>query len=259
MKSLEKKRIFGLDLLRAIAISLVVVSHCTYILFPENTNSLVTLIRVFGAIGVDLFFVLSGYLIGGILLRTLLNNKVTFSHLMLFWKRRWLRTLPNYILILIVNILLGVILGYTLPDNIANYFVFFQNFTTPHPDFFTEAWSLSIEEYAYILLPLVLFLSIGVWRKTDKSRLFFIVSLASIILLFVFKIFYFYTAEVSSYKQWSATYRKVVVYRLDAIYIGFLVAYLTHVKTKLIIRYNVFFSVLGGAFAVVFTCGNLLV
>lgn len=246
MKSLEKKRIFGLDLLRAIAISLVVVSHCTYILFPENTNSLVTLIRVFGAIGVDLFFVLSGFLIGGILLRTLLNNKVTFSHLMLFWKRRWLRTLPNYILILIVNILLGVILGYTLPDNIANYFVFFQNFTTPHPDFFTEAWSLSIEEYAYILLPLVLFLSIGVWRKTDKSRLFFIISLASIILLFVFKIFYFYTAEVNSYKQWSATYRKVVVYRLDAIYIGFLVAYLTHVKTKLMIRYNVFFSVLGG-------------
>ena len=61
MKSLEKKRIFGLDLLRAIAISLVVVSHCTYILFPENTNSLVTLIRVFGAIGVDLFYVKDYY------------------------------------------------------------------------------------------------------------------------------------------------------------------------------------------------------
>ncbi len=66
----ELKRNFGLDLLRAIAISLVLISHCTYLLFPENESLLITFVRTLGAIGVDLFFVLSGYLIGGILLKT---------------------------------------------------------------------------------------------------------------------------------------------------------------------------------------------
>ncbi len=60
-------RNFGLDAIRALAIILVVLSHCTYIL-PEFNLQLTNGIRLFGATGVDIFFVLSGFLIGGILL-----------------------------------------------------------------------------------------------------------------------------------------------------------------------------------------------
>ena len=63
---IKNNRVFGLDLLRAVAISLVVISHITYLLFPVNNSLIVTGVRVIGAVGVDLFFVLSGFLIGKI-------------------------------------------------------------------------------------------------------------------------------------------------------------------------------------------------
>jgi peptidoglycan/LPS O-acetylase OafA/YrhL len=245
MKSLEKKRVFGLDLLRAIAISLVVVSHATYILFPNSEHSIVTLIRIFGAIGVDLFFVLSGFLIGRILLKTLLKSKVSFTDLTLFWKRRWLRTLPNYVLILCVNIVLCLSLGQALPENIMYYFVFLQNFSLDHPDFFTEAWSLSIEEFAYIVLPFLLFISVSFWQKIDKAKLFLWGTILTIIVLFVFKINYYFNTEVVTYKDWSGSYRKVVIYRLDAIYISFLLVYIMQVIPEFIKQFKVVFALLG--------------
>ncbi len=245
MISLEKERIFGLDLLRTIAISLVVISHATYILCPNSEHSLVTLLRVIGAIGVDLFFVLSGFLIGRILLKTILKTKVKFADLILFWKRRWLRTLPNYVLILVVNIVLCISLEKLLPKNIGSYFVFLQNFDTPHPDFFTEAWSLSIEEFAYLVLPFLLFITLSFWKNIDKSKLFLWGTIITIAVLFILKINYYLNTEIASYKDWSATYRKVVVYRLDTIYMGFLIAYLMHVKLKLMHHYKLIFAVLG--------------
>ena len=245
MISLGKERIFGLDLLRTIAISLVVISHATYILFPNSEHSLVTLLRVIGAIGVDLFFVLSGFLIGRILLKTILKTKAEFADLILFWKRRWLRTLPNYVLILVVNIVLCICFGKLLPKNIGSYFVFLQNFNTPHPDFFTEAWSLSIEEFAYLVLPFLLFITLFFWKNIDKSKLFLWGTIITIAVLFILKFNYYLNTDITSYKAWSSTYRKVVVYRLDAIYIGFLIAYLMHVKLKLMHHYKLVFAVLG--------------
>lgn len=245
MKSLDKERVFGLDFLRAVAITLVVVSHATYILFPETTHVFITLTRLLGAIGVDLFFVLSGFLIGRILLKTILNNKIKLTDLMIFWKRRWLRTLPNYVLILLINILLCIFLGNSLPEHIASYFLFLQNFSTPHPDFFTEAWSLSIEEFAYILAPFFVYIALCFWRKIDRVKLFFWVSLVSIALLFILKGQYYFTTEVFSYKEWSSTFRKVVVYRLDAIYMGFLMVCVVQFKQMLVKRFKTVFMYSG--------------
>lgn len=245
IKSLQKDRVFGLDFLRTIAISLVVISHGTYILCPNSESALLTFTRVFGAIGVDLFFVLSGFLIGGILIKIIQNPTSQFSDLILFWKRRWLRTIPNYVLILIVNVLLCVSLGKVLPDSIFNYVVFTQNFTSPHPDFFTEAWSLSIEEYAYLLVPLLLFLSVKLFGTINKIKLFIRLTIAVVTILLVFKLNYFLTAEVDSYKTWSATFRKVVLYRLDSIYIGFVAVYVTNYYEKLVLSYKGALAVIG--------------
>lgn len=245
MKSLQKERVFGLDFLRAVAITLVVVSHATYVLFPETTHALITLTRLLGAIGVDLFFVLSGFLIGRILLKTILKDKIKLTDLMIFWKRRWLRTLPNYVLILLINILLCICLGNSLPEHIASFFLFLQNFSTPHPDFFTEAWSLSIEEFAYVLVPFFVYITLCFWRKVDRVKLFFWVSLVSIALLFVLKLQYYFTTEIFSYKEWSSTFRKVVVYRLDAIYMGFLMVCVVQFKQMLVKRFKTVFMYSG--------------
>lgn len=241
----ELKRNFGLDLLRAIAISLVVVSHCTYLLFPKNTSFYVTFFRTMGAVGVDLFFVLSGFLVGGILLKLMTERKTNFNELFKFWKRRWFRTLPNYFLILMVNILLLLIQGIDLPDNIFLYFSFFQNISSPHPDFFSEAWSLSIEEFAYLLLPFVIFLGFTLFKKTSKRALFIWASILTIALLTFFKWKYFKTVSVINYQEWSATFRKVVIYRMDSIYFGFVLVYLVRTFPKHIKEYKTRLFVFG--------------
>ncbi|MFA5298283.1 MAG: acyltransferase [Lutibacter sp.] len=165
-------RVFGLDLIRSIAIGLVVMSHATLLVFPNSKNPIFIGIRILGAIGVDLFFVLSGFLIGGILLRHIELQKTRFEDLFSFWKRRWFRTLPNYFLVLFLNVLIFLFLGDNLPKSILLYIPFLQNFSTPHPDFFTEAWSLSIEEYAYLLLPFLLFFSFKFFKTAIMKNYF---------------------------------------------------------------------------------------
>ena len=233
MTLIRSKRVYGIDVIRSIAISLVLISHCTYLLYPNNNTIILSFIRTLGAVGVDLFFVLSGYLIGGLLLKNIESGKTSLSHLLIFWKRRWLRTLPNYFLVLVLNIILLLILDDALPKNLWLYIPFLQNFISPHPNFFTEAWSLSIEEYAYLMLPLLLYLSFFMFKRHFK-QLFLKLTLAMIIALFAFKISYYFNANVTSYKEWSSGFRKVVLYRIDAIYFGFLLVYF-------IKKYNTFF------------------
>jgi len=87
------KRIIGLDSLRAIAILLVLMAH-----FVNKLDFL-------GLYGVELFFSLSGFLIGGILYRSMASEHCwSFKHVKSFWVRRWWRTLPNYYLFLLVSI-----------------------------------------------------------------------------------------------------------------------------------------------------------
>ena len=225
MTSFSDQRVFGLDVIRTIAIGLVVCSHCTYLLFSEASHSLVTLIRIMGAVGVDLFFVLSGFLIGGIILKHIQKGKTGYTDLKTFWKRRWLRTLPNYYLILFIHFVIAWVTG-TLPERWGSYLLFLQNFSQPHPDFFTEAWSLSVEEYAYLLLPLILFIGFNSFAKGNKSIWFFRGTLGLILLLYLVKLYYWQTSEIATYKAWSASFRKVVIYRIDSIYMGFLAVYL---------------------------------
>lgn len=218
-------RNFGLDVIRASAILLVVLSHCTYIL-PEPNTVFVNGIRLLGATGVDIFFVLSGYLIGGILIKKLNSNERSFKQLFHFWKRRWFRTLPNYVIVLLLNIILLKLLDKAIVKDIWLFIPFIQNFTTPHPDFFTEAWSLSIEEYAYLILPLVIYLTLYIFKTMSALKVFIITTVLSISILFLFKIQFYNSVEVESYRSWSSQFRKVVIYRLDAIYYGFILVYL---------------------------------
>ncbi|WP_298556199.1 acyltransferase [uncultured Algibacter sp.] len=223
-----KNRIFGLDVLRAIAILMVLFSHSTLLLFPNQQHLLITIIQFFGTIGVDLFFVLSGYLIGTIILKQLQKGKTKFKDFCYFWMRRWFRTLPNYFLILSLNILALYVLKGKIINEVITYFGFLQNFNSPHPNFFTEAWSLSIEEYAYIIGPLLLFILVSYFKKTSKNQLFLITVLGIIILVTCLRFNFHLSNKIQSMHEWSQEIRKVVIYRIDSIYYGFLAAFLIY-------------------------------
>lgn len=151
-----QERVFGLDLMRAAAIVLVVFWHSCDAFqgfawlpwLPPYVD------------GVDLFFVLSGYLVGGILLRQSARAGIAPWRLALdFLQRRWLRTLPNYYLFLGINIALvhfGVANG-KLTGSTWVYAVFLQNLHRPVDLFFWESWSLVVEEWFYLVFALLLF------------------------------------------------------------------------------------------------------
>lgn len=219
---ISTNRVYGLDILRAMAILFVVIGHGA-LLLPESFKAIHRWI-VFD--GVSIFFVLSGYLIGGILIRELSQHKATLALLGRFWIRRWFRTLPNYFLILGLLIILHL---YYYPEvhlgEFKAYFVFLQNFNWGHPPYFPEAWSLSIEEWFYIFTPLLLFFALRIFKSPLKYS---ILGVAIFILVFslLHRYFRFTQMEIQTQAEWAAIFRKQVLTRLDSLMFGILAAWL---------------------------------
>ncbi len=225
--STYKLRVFGLDVVRAIAILLILCSHSTILLVPKSNTTLVKSIQFFGTIGVDIFFVLSGFLIGTILIKHIEAKQTTLKHFIQFWMRRWFRTLPNYYLVLLINIVLLFVFNNETPKQLYKFVFFFQNFNQEHPDFFTESWSLSIEELAYLVGPILIMISGFVLKKNNKWT-FLIVTLLTILFFTLNRyVFHISFTAIPTEISWSKTLRKVVVYRIDSIFYGFIGAFIS--------------------------------
>lgn len=230
-------RIFGLDFVRATAISFVLFSHLYYLIGSQNPT-LISLSGLFGYAGVELFFVLSGFLIGTILLKMLDKDTLGVSDLQVFFKRRWLRTLPLYFLALLLNVVLAFAFGYS-KEGIWRYFLFIQNFSSDHIGIFPESWSLSVEEWAYLLLPLLLFIGWMFFRKQAKSS-FIIVSLLAILAFHLLRYSYYLHHRTTDMVVWNAEVKSIVMYRMDAILIGFLVAWSYFYYQSILRKYAVY-------------------
>lgn len=237
----NKPRIFGLDVIRASAILMVVFSHVYYLL--DSTNPLfISLSGLFGFAGVELFFVLSGYLIGGILLKMYVSESYNGKTILHFLKRRWMRTLPNYYVVLLVNVVLGLLIGYDM-SNAWQYFIFVQNLFHFNITFFSESWSLSIEEWTYLITPLFFFIT---YRFMKNKKTGFIVT--TLFLIFIFHVFRFWFNEqniVENMVQWNEEVKSLVIYRIDAILVGFLVAWVFNYYENILKKLGVYFFIIG--------------
>jgi len=236
--NLSDDRIYGLDILRASAILFVVLLHSLYLL----PAPLATFLGYFVLDGVSIFFVLSGFLIGGILIRTLESGNISFKGLLNFWGRRWLRTLPAYYFVLVLLCLLPAsFTGFKTWTEVSYYFFFIQNFNTPHPHFFMEAWSLSVEEWFYLLIPFLLFLFAAIGRFSPRHG---IVSTASIVIVasLLYRAYIYYHIPIHDMKDWDNLLRKQVLTRLDSTMLGVVGAWLCYYKKPFWLDYRKHFS-----------------
>lgn len=214
------ERIFGLDLIRTIAAIVIVFLHSHYLIAPhfELPNG------IHFPDGVDVFFVLSGFLIGRIFLHTFQTSAdFSWKKVLIFLKRRWYRTLPNYYLFLILNVVLiyfALIPG-RINENTAYYFLFLQNMVVPLDLMFWESWSLTIEECFYPIYPITMFVMYRIFRaKITPKRGFLLVALALIVLPLTYRLL-----SYDPSLDWDLYFRKLVFTRLDAIGYGLLAAY----------------------------------
>jgi len=168
-----------IDGLRALAVLPVIFFHADLFFFSG------------GFVGVDIFFVISGYLITSILIKDLRENKFSISK---FYERRARRILPALFFVIILSIPIAWITF--LPKDLLNFFqsVLAITFFSSNILFWRESgyfdsesslkpllhtWSLSVEEQFYVLFPIFLFI---IWRYR-KNNLFLIIFIAAVLSL----------------------------------------------------------------------------
>jgi peptidoglycan/LPS O-acetylase OafA/YrhL len=160
-------RIPELDGLRGAAIGMILVHHYFLIPFQPPAGTPLAYLQALGRLswsGVDLFFVLSGFLIGGILL----DARGSSNYFRVFYTRRFFRIVPIYAVCLVVAFSLSSLANFSFGGRFAwmsmdqlpwlPQLFFFQNFwmaQSTHWGAFTVAvtWSLAIEEQFYLTLP----------------------------------------------------------------------------------------------------------
>ena len=212
----------GLDVIRAFAILSVLIGHASA-LYAYYPPALVWLPYWFAYIGVECFFVLSGWLIGGLLIRHL-ETWTSPTALALFLHRRWVRTLPTYWIVLG---LVGVVGwgGATLGDFVP-YLVFSQNIWQAHPPFLFVAWSLSIEEWFYLITAVTLSGLAIWWRPSLALRIILIVLLTVPLLI--------RSGLALSDVTWESCVRQLVPLRLDALAMGVAMVWWWHARPRVV-------------------------
>jgi peptidoglycan/LPS O-acetylase OafA/YrhL len=165
-----KSRIPELDGIRGIAVIMVLLFHLVNNQMGQSNieafhwKALQSVTGFFWS-GVDLFFILSGFLIGSILLK----YKESKNYFKTFYIRRFLRIVPVFYILLIIYILMRII---NVPDPgnflyinklpLLPFFLFIQNYVQAHFDTFGPGplgptWSLAVEEQFYLVLPTLIF------------------------------------------------------------------------------------------------------
>jgi peptidoglycan/LPS O-acetylase OafA/YrhL len=171
MTYLPAQRMPGLDGLRALAILLVFLRHNVYFFFEmqgkEPLQSPLWNFMLNGWIGVDLFFVLSGYLITTSLLRTDRHDWKVYV------QKRFLRIVPAYVGVLALCVL-GAFPLYTVPTEdlswrIFYHLLFLQDYLPANIN--VVFWSLGVEEKFYIVAPFLIFFLAGSSREMPTRRL----------------------------------------------------------------------------------------
>lgn len=247
-----RRRVFGLDLLRAAAILCVTFSHgfLSYNLhlfvdhaapFLRPAAKWINLTEHAGALGVEIFFVLSGFLIGGILIRGQPDFR-PFRSLLLFYGRRWFRTLPLFWFFVIVNVVLELVLANHRMGlvTVVEHALFLKNFQEIRLEFMPEAWSLAVEEWFYLLFPAMLWIGYRLWPGRFEA-----VFGAAAMFLFLASLGCRIHGAGLPGSNWVNGQRCAVLYRFDSLMTGVIAAWFAHRRPSAWARHAAVCAVLG--------------
>lgn len=214
------KRHRQIDILRAVAVFLVLGRHMAPCPLETSTYlNYLTMVWVQGGwIGVDLFFVLSGFLVSGLLFRE--HEKFGELRIGHFLIRRGLKIYPQFWLLMGFTVLLAILRHQHVPLHaLASELLFVQNYG---PSMWNHTWSLAVEEHFYLLLAFGLFV-LAERRSTNPFTLipaaFIIIALLSLSLRIA-------TDFRSVYSHKTHLFPSHL--RLDGLFFGVLLSYVYH-------------------------------
>lgn len=222
-----RTRFPALDGIRALAIVAVFADHYGGGSHGGRILILLNRVRSFGWLGVDLFFVLSGFLITGILFDTLGDSK----YFRRFFARRSLRIFPVYYLVFAILLVLTPYAGYVwkpghllflayLGNFLGNYnFDYYAIQATHHPMMvagISHFWSLCVEEQFYLLWPLAVF-----FLRKRRSLMTAGVALCALALVLRIAMYHFGGPELA--ERWIV---RTLPFRMDSLIMGGLLALL---------------------------------
>jgi peptidoglycan/LPS O-acetylase OafA/YrhL len=217
-----KHKLLGLDHLRAFAITYVVLFHYQKFGHPDWVNK----VGEFGWTGVDLFFVLSGFLIAGQLFALIAQGK-TIS-MRVFFTKRFFRIIPPYLVVVMLYFAFPSLREREQMASLWRYLTFTLNFNLDIKSIgtFTHAWSLCIEEQFYLALPLFILLL----NRLDMGKKAIYVLLGLFLGGFLIRYFnwhYFIEPNLLS-DRFRALFYKIIYYptynRLDGLLTGVSIA-----------------------------------
>ena len=212
-------RLRSLDVLRAVAVIAVIVHHWG----QGQSGPIADLVARVGWAGVDLFFVLSGFLVSGLIFRE--HQRHGSFRAGRFLVRRGLKIYPAFYVFLAVSVVCARFIipegRDLLPNRLADFF-FIQNYAQ---GLWTHTWSLGVEEHFYVLLALVA--TVVLPRIRPSSRVVLgsigVVAVACLAMRIA-------TAAASGY-SWRALYIPTHL-RIDSLLIGVGLAYLWHYRRQ---------------------------
>jgi peptidoglycan/LPS O-acetylase OafA/YrhL len=220
-----KMRIKRLDVLRCLAIILVLFRHSNLHGLFENV----------GWVGVDLFFVLSGFLISGLLFAE--HKKRKRIDFLRFSIRRGLKIYPSFYFFLLVSYF--IVSRFHQPPGLEYYLreiFYFQNYSS---GVWSHTWSLAVEEHFYIFLPLLLLILHRLFPNQEDPFHYIPDVFASIaVACLVFRFVGVRGIPSGTLIEWSAA-NKVYApthMRMDSLFFGVLLGYLHHYRTEFLQR-----------------------
>jgi len=235
----------ALDLLRLLAIVLVLGRHMPIPeAWPASGKFLFLTWKRGGWVGVDLFFVLSGFLVSGLLFSEY-KSRGSLGVGRFYLRRGW-KIYPPFFVLIAATVLMNLREGWSIPTAaLASELLFLQSYL---PGLWNHTWSLAVEEHFYLLLPVLLALMLR-WSRAPPTPLRPILSLAAGVAVFALagRLLNWYLRP--SYGNLTHLFASHL--RMDSLFFGVAISYVYHFHSS---RFDRLFArrrrflMLGGAF-----------